>query len=154
MGVESCDDLYEIPKETLQSKFGNKIGEGLYLMSRAIDDRPITTGWCRLRIAHILVGLRIVLEYDRKSIGAEVNWGIRFTEATQVSRLLRQIVEEAVTRIQKSGMESLRVTVKCKMRIPGSRPTLYMGHGPCYNYSRYTSSSLLLPAYYSLFRIH
>ena len=60
MGVESCGDLQKIPLSALQKEFGPKTGQSLYRFCRGEDDRLIRT------------------EKERKSVSAEVNYGIRF----------------------------------------------------------------------------
>ena len=60
MGVENCGDLQKLPLTALQKEFGPKTGQSLYRFCRGEDDRPIRT------------------EKERKSVSAEVNYGIRF----------------------------------------------------------------------------
>ena len=60
MGVENCGDLQKLPLSALQKEFGPKTGQSLYCFCRGEDDRPIRT------------------ERERKSVSAEVNYGIRF----------------------------------------------------------------------------
>lgn len=60
MGVTTCGQLQEIPQSTLQKEFGPKTGLSLYRGCRGQDDRQIKTN------------------QERKSVSAEVNYGIRF----------------------------------------------------------------------------
>lgn len=60
MGVTTCGQLQEIPQSTLQKEFGPKTGLSLYRGCRGQDDRLIKTN------------------QERKSVSAEVNYGIRF----------------------------------------------------------------------------
>jgi DNA repair protein REV1 len=46
----------------LQKEFGPKTGQMLYRFCRGLDDRPVRT------------------EKERKSVSAEINYGIRFTQ--------------------------------------------------------------------------
>ncbi len=62
MNVQTCGDLQVIPLPTLQKEFGPKTGQSLYRFSRGQDDRAIK------------------MEKDRKSVSAEINYGIRFTQ--------------------------------------------------------------------------
>ena len=60
MGVTTCGQLQEIAQSTLQKEFGPKTGLSLYRGCRGQDDRKIQT------------------HQERKSVSAEVNYGIRF----------------------------------------------------------------------------
>ena len=62
MGVETCADLQKFSSQVLQREFGPKTGLLLYQYSRGIDDRTLRT------------------ERERKSVSAEINYGIRFTK--------------------------------------------------------------------------
>ena len=62
MGVELCSDLQKIALQQLQKEFGPKTGQSLYNYCRGIDDRQMK------------------MEQERKSVSAEINYGIRFTE--------------------------------------------------------------------------
>ncbi len=65
MGVHSCQDLQKIQLTTLQKEFGPKKGQSLYRACRGHDDRPIK------------------VEKERKSVSAEINYGIRFAQVSQ-----------------------------------------------------------------------
>ena len=62
MGRETCGDLQGVSLSALQKEFGPKTGQALYSYCRGIDDRPIK------------------VERERKSVSAEINYGIRFTQ--------------------------------------------------------------------------
>ena len=62
MDVYTCDDLQKVSLEALQKEFGPKTGQSLYRYCRGQDDRPIR------------------VERERKSVSAEINYGIRFTQ--------------------------------------------------------------------------
>ena len=64
LGVETCGDLLKLTLSNLQREFGPKTGQTLWNHCRGIDDRP----------------LRVVRE--RKSISAEINYGMRFTQVS------------------------------------------------------------------------
>ena len=61
MNVATCGDLQKLTLDALQKEFGPKTGQSLYRYCRGQDDRPIK------------------IEQQRKSVSAEVNYGIRFT---------------------------------------------------------------------------
>lgn len=60
MNVEKCEDLQKISLNVLQKEFGPKTGQSLHRYCRGEDDRPIK------------------MEQERKSVSAEINYGIRF----------------------------------------------------------------------------
>ena len=62
LGVSTCSDLQKLPLALLQKQFGMKTGQTLYRCCRGTDDRTFRTG------------------AERKSVSAEMNYGIRFTE--------------------------------------------------------------------------
>ncbi|KAF7144242.1 hypothetical protein RHSIM_Rhsim05G0088900 [Rhododendron simsii] len=64
--IQTCGQLRMISKESLQKEFGVKTGDMLWNHSRGIDNR--------------LVG---VIQ-ESKSVGAEVNWGVRFNDMKDV----------------------------------------------------------------------
>lgn len=62
LGVETCSELQKFSPQALQREFGPKTGLVLYQNCRGIDDRALRT------------------ERERKSVSAEINYGIRFTK--------------------------------------------------------------------------
>lgn len=65
MGVKTCSDLQKLSLQALQKEFGQKTGLQLYQYCRGIDDRTLRT------------------ERERKSVSAEINYGIRFKKVSQ-----------------------------------------------------------------------
>jgi len=61
LGVSTCSELQKLPLALLQKQFGMKTGQMLYKCCRGVDDRTFRTG------------------VERKSVSAEMNYGIRFT---------------------------------------------------------------------------
>lgn len=68
LGVETCSDLEKFSSQALQREFGPKTGLQLYQYCRGIDDRTLKT------------------ERERKSVSAEINYGIRFTKVRLISQ--------------------------------------------------------------------
>ena len=60
MGVTTCDDLQKWSLTKLQQEFGPKTGQTLYKRCRGKDNRAVQ------------------LQKERKSVSAEINYGIRF----------------------------------------------------------------------------
>ena len=69
-GVETCFDLQKLTSQMLQREFGPKTGLVLYQYCRGVDDRTLKT------------------ERERKSVSAEINYGIRFTKVREMLVLL------------------------------------------------------------------
>ena len=62
MAVVTCGHLRELSLGHLQKEFGPKTGQMLHKYSLGQDDRPIK------------------MDQERKSVSAEINYGIRFTK--------------------------------------------------------------------------
>ena len=65
MSVSTCGDLQNLSLGALQKEFGPKTGQSLYKYCRGQDDRQIK------------------LEQERKSVSAEINYGIRFKNVSK-----------------------------------------------------------------------
>ncbi|KAK4284534.1 hypothetical protein QN277_001353 [Acacia crassicarpa] len=116
--VHTCGELRNISKDSLQKDFGMKTGEMLWNYSRGIDNR--------------LVG---VIQ-ESKSIGAEVNWGVRFNDMKECESFLINLCKEVALRLHGSGVQGRTFTLKIKKRKKDAEePAKYMGCGDCENMS-------------------
>ncbi|XP_059313959.1 DNA repair protein REV1 isoform X3 [Lycium ferocissimum] len=116
--ITTCGQLRMIPKETLQKDFGSKTGTTLWNYSRGIDDR--------------LVGMI----QESKSIGADVNWGVRFKDLKDVQHFLLNLCKEVSLRLQGCGVIGRKFTLKIKKRrSDAGEPVKYLGCGVCDNLS-------------------
>ncbi|PON58092.1 DNA repair protein, Rev [Trema orientale] len=116
--VYMCGQLRKISKESLQNDFGAKTGEMLWNYSRGIDTR--------------LVGII----QESKSIGAEVNWGVRFKDLKDSQNFLSNLCKEVSLRLQGCGVRGRTFTLKIKKRRKDAEePAKYMGCGDCENLS-------------------
>ncbi|KAK4789684.1 hypothetical protein SAY86_016988 [Trapa natans] len=116
--ISTCGQLQMIPKESLQKEFGLKTGEMLWNFSRGIDDRVV--GSIR----------------ESKSIGAEVNWGVRFKDLKDSKQFLSNLCKEVSMRLQGNGVRGRKFTLKIKKRRKDAEePAKYMGCGDCENLS-------------------
>ncbi|XP_051132548.1 DNA repair protein REV1 isoform X2 [Andrographis paniculata] len=116
--IKTCGQLQLITKESLQKDFGKKTGEMLWNYSRGIDNR--------------LVG---VIQ-ESKSIGAEVNWGVRFMNSDDTQHFLMKLCKEVSLRLQGCGVQGRSFTLKIKKkRSDAGEPVKYMGCGDCQNLS-------------------
>lgn len=120
MSVLTCADLQAVPLHRLKSDFGPKMGQTLYNMCRGIDDRVINQN-----------GMR-------HSVSAEMNYGIRLNQFTELQKLLKEVAEEVQSRLQKIPTKGKTITLKMKVRKPEAPidTVKYMGHGICDSLSR------------------
>ncbi|KAK4476999.1 hypothetical protein RD792_016201 [Penstemon davidsonii] len=120
--IETCGQLRMFTKESLQKDFGMKTGEMLWNYSRGIDNR--------------LVGLI----QESKSIGAEVNWGVRFRDLNDTQHFLKNLCKEVALRLQGCRVQGRSFTLKIKKRRrEAGEPVKYMGCGECVNLSHTTT---------------
>ena len=81
LGVATVGDLVKVSLDKLQKELGHKTGASLYNMARGRDDRELE------------------LDHVRKTISAEVNYGIRFKTAAEAEQFLAQLSEEVAARM-------------------------------------------------------
>ncbi|KAF4799971.1 hypothetical protein TURU_049524 [Turdus rufiventris] len=120
LGIKTCGDLQCASMSKLQKEFGPKTGQMLYRFCRGLDDRPVRT------------------EKERKSVSAEINYGIRFTQPKEAEAFLLNLSEEIQRRLEAAGMKGKRLTLKIMVRKAGApvEPAKYGGHGICDNIAR------------------
>ncbi|XP_052505624.1 DNA repair protein REV1 isoform X2 [Budorcas taxicolor] len=115
LGIRTCGDLQYLTMAKLQKEFGPKTGQMLYRFCRGLDDRPVRT------------------EKERKSVSAEINYGIRFSQPKEAEAFLLNLSEEIQRRLEAVGMKGKRLTLKVMVRKPGApvETAKYGGHGIC-----------------------
>ncbi|XP_017512630.3 DNA repair protein REV1 isoform X5 [Manis javanica] len=120
LGIGTCGDLQSLTMAQLQKEFGPKTGQMLYRFCRGLDDRPVRT------------------EKERKSVSAEINYGIRFTQPKEAEAFLLNLSEEIQRRLEAAGMKGKRLTLKIMVRKPGApvETAKFGGHGICDNIAR------------------
>ncbi|XP_058070060.1 DNA repair protein REV1 isoform X4 [Magnolia sinica] len=73
---------------------------------------------------------------ESKSIGAEVNWGVRLNDLKDSQDFLIKLCKEVSLRLQGCGMQGRTITLKVKKKRKGAMaPRKYMGCGDCENLS-------------------
>ncbi|XP_019421546.1 PREDICTED: DNA repair protein REV1 isoform X2 [Lupinus angustifolius] len=116
--VHTCGQLQMISKASLQKDYGVKTGEMLWNYSRGIDNR--------------MVGAI----QESKSIGADVNWGVRFKDMKDCDHFLINLSKEVSLRLQGCGVQGRTFTLKIKKRRKDAEePAKFMGCGDCENLS-------------------
>eukprot|EP00198_Chlamydomonas_reinhardtii_P004670 XP_001694006.1 deoxycytidyl transferase [Chlamydomonas reinhardtii] len=103
----------------LQKALGAKLGSDLWAHAHGQDER------------------RVEPPKARKSVGAEVNYGIRFTTEEEAERFMGDLAAEVAARLKTAGVKGRSLTLKAKRRLAGApEPAKFMGHGACDNISR------------------
>ncbi|XP_051566138.1 DNA repair protein REV1-like isoform X1 [Myxocyprinus asiaticus] len=127
LGVSTCGDLQHLSMSLLQKEFGPRTGQTLFRFCRGLDDRPVRS------------------EKERKSVSAEMNYNIRFTQVEDAESFLTNLSMEVQKRLESAGQKGRRLTLKVMMRKAGApvEPAKYGGHGICDNLAR---SALLAQA--------
>ncbi|XP_063987117.1 DNA repair protein REV1 isoform X2 [Diachasmimorpha longicaudata] len=120
MNVKSCQDLQKITLGVLQEKFGKKSGEMLFNTCRGIDHSKLHT------------------EHVRKSVSAEINYGIRFQTDNDAREFLIKLAKEVCSRLLKINAKGRCVTLKLMVRAKNApvEPPKFMGHGLCDNFTK------------------
>ncbi|KAF2722330.1 DNA repair protein [Polychaeton citri CBS 116435] len=120
IGIKLVKDIRETSKEKLVNTLGPKTGEKLWEYSRGIDRAE--------------VGDHVV----RKSVSAEVNWGVRFENQEQVDEFMHGLCGELQKRLSKEGVRGKLLTIKIMIRAKDAPldPPKHLGHGRCDTYNK------------------
>lgn len=117
LNVQTCSQLRALSLLFMQTEFGERHGQLFYEVSRGIDVTPVQP-------------LK-----PRKSIGAEVSWGVRFkdNEGEKVTKFLSDLADEVSSRVLAAGACGSKVVFKVYKRRLNADMTGYkhLGHGPC-----------------------
>lgn len=82
----------------MQSELGKKGGETIQEQARGIDKRPLN------------------FDHERKSVSADVNYGIRFNTREEALNFLESLSAEVHTRLVETGMRARCLTLKLLVR--------------------------------------
>ncbi|KAK4239799.1 hypothetical protein C8A03DRAFT_32074 [Achaetomium macrosporum] len=120
IGVKFVKDLRETSKERLVSVLGPKTGEKLWEYARGIDRAE--------------VGEQPV----RKSVSADVNWGIRFVNQEEAEEFVRNLCRELERRLLNEGVRGRNLTMKIMRRALDAPldPAKHLGHGKCDTFTK------------------
>lgn len=127
LGVRTCSDLQRLTQSQLQREFGAKTGSALYRHCRGKDDRVLNFG------------------HQRKSVSAEVNYGIRFTNQEEAAVFIQHLAGEVSSRLRKVRSKGRCITLKLMVRAKAApiETAKFLGHGVC---DQVTRSSTLATA--------
>lgn len=120
LGAILVKDIRDIPKERLISALGPKTGIRMWEYARGIDQTE--------------VGDQVV----RKSVSAEVNWGIRFVNQDQADDFVRSLCEELNRRLIENLVKGKQLTLKIMRRSIDAplEPVKHLGHGKCDTFNK------------------
>lgn len=115
LGVATCGDLLRIPLKLLQTEFGPKNGQKFYDFARGIDHKEVQN---------------TIL---RKSVSADVNYGIRMKVVEEFISFFGELSEEIHRRMVTAQVVGQTITLKLLVRHPDApfEPAKYMGCGKC-----------------------
>ncbi|KAL9025022.1 MAG: hypothetical protein Q9196_006080 [Gyalolechia fulgens] len=120
IGVKFAKDVRELTKERLINTLGPKTGAKIWDYSRGIDRAE--------------VGDQII----RKSVSAEVNWGIRFVTQDQADEFVQSLCEELHKRLINERVKGGQLTMKVMRRAADAPldPPKHLGHGKCDTFNK------------------
>jgi len=120
LSIRYVKDIRECTKEKLISKLGPKTGEKLWDYARGID---------RTEVGDVVI---------RKSVSAEVNWGVRFENQDQVDEFMESLCCELEKRLVKEKVKGRQLTLKLMRRAADAPldPPKHLGHGKCDTYNK------------------
>ncbi|KAM0442565.1 hypothetical protein ACHAQK_004261 [Fusarium lateritium] len=123
IGVTHVRDLREASKERLTSILGPKTGEKLREYARGIDRTEVGE------------------QPPRKSVSAEVNWGIRFISQPEAEEFIYNLCKELEKRLLNENVKGKQLTMKIMRRSLDAPldPLKSLGHGKCDTFSKSTA---------------
>lgn len=120
IGVKLVKDIRQTSKERLISVLGPKTGEKLWDYARGIDRTE--------------VGEQPI----RKSVSADVNWGIRFISQAEAEEFVYNLCKELESRLLNEGVKGKNLTMKIMRRALDAPldPAKHLGHGKCDTFTK------------------
>jgi len=114
-GVERCEELQKWALPRLQASFGPKLGTALYKHCRGQDERALES------------------EHVRKSVSAEVNYGVRLQSLDECQAFVRELAEEVQRRLEAIDKQGSCITLKLMVKAKEAplQSAKFMGHGVC-----------------------
>ncbi|KAF4455054.1 DNA repair protein REV1 [Fusarium austroafricanum] len=123
IGVVHVKDLREISKERLTSLLGPKTGKRLREYACGIDRSEVGE------------------QPPRKSVSAEVNWGIRFINQPEAEEFIYNLCKELEKRLLNENVKGKQLTMKIMRRSMDAPldPPKPLGHGKCDTFNKSTT---------------
>jgi len=119
-GVTYVKDIRDLSKERLVNILGPKTGDKIWNYARGID---------RQEVGDVVV---------RKSVSAEVNWGVRFETQEQAEEFVDSLCGELTRRLLREGVKGKQLTMKIMRRAADAPldPPKQLGHGKCDTFNK------------------
>ncbi|UKZ66711.1 uncharacterized protein TrAtP1_007882 [Trichoderma atroviride] len=120
LGVKFVKDLRDVPKDRLVSILGPKTSDKLNDYARGIDRSEVGE------------------QPPRKSVSAEVNWGIRFISQAEAEEFVYNLCKELEKRLVNEQVKGRNLTMKIMRRALDAPldPTKHLGHGKCDSFNK------------------
>ncbi|KAF7541369.1 hypothetical protein G7Z17_g11963 [Cylindrodendrum hubeiense] len=120
IGVTFVKDIRDVSKERLTSALGPKTSEKLRDYARGIDRTEVGE------------------QPPRKSVSAEVNWGIRFINQPEAEEFVYNLCKELEKRLLNEQVRGKQLTVKIMRRSMDAPldPAKHLGHGKCDTFNK------------------
>ncbi|KAE9381701.1 DNA repair protein [Stipitochalara longipes BDJ] len=120
VGVKFVKDVRQLTKDRLMTVLGPKTGEKIWDYSRGIDRTE--------------VGEQVV----RKSVSAEVNWGIRFISQPEAEEFVQNLCIELQRRLVEQRVKGRQLTMKIMRKAADAPldPPKHLGHGKCDTFNK------------------
>lgn len=120
-GLAKCGDVGDL--QSLQGILGAKMGQKVWEMVKDGGSASSTT--------------KIPPLTQRKSIGNDVTWAVRFEEETDVLTFIERLSERVFKRQEDLSLSGTKIQVKVMRRREGEGESIKrMGHGICDNFSK------------------
>ncbi|KDQ08873.1 hypothetical protein BOTBODRAFT_59081 [Botryobasidium botryosum FD-172 SS1] len=120
-GTTTCGDIAEnVSKDALRQTLGNVMGEKIWGFVRGVDSTELNG------------------DQKRKSVSAEVNYGIRFETSAHAEAFISRLSEEVARRLQAINVRGASLTLKVMKRDPTApkEPPKFLGHGACETFNK------------------
>ncbi|KGQ12134.1 DNA repair protein rev1 [Beauveria bassiana D1-5] len=120
LGIRHVKDLRQLSKEKLTAVLGPKTGEKLAEYARGIDRTEVGG------------------QPPRKSVSAEVSWGIRFITQQEAEDFVISLCAELEKRLLNEQVKGRHLTVKIMRRSLDAPldPAKHLGHGKCDTFNK------------------
>ncbi|KAL1888205.1 deoxycytidyl transferase [Ceratocystis pirilliformis] len=119
-GISLVKDLRGLSKDWLSTLLGPKTGERLWEYAHGIDKTEVGD------------------QPPRKSVSAEVSWGIRFVNQAEAEEFVFNLCKELETRLINEQVKGRNLTVKIMKRAANApfNTSKHLGHGVCDTFNK------------------
>ncbi|KAJ6445866.1 telomerase reverse transcriptase [Purpureocillium lavendulum] len=131
LGIKFVKDIRDVSREKLISALGPKTGEKLAEYARGIDRSEVGE------------------QPPRKSVSAEVNWGIRFISQAEAEEFVFNLCKELEKRLLAEQVKGKHLTMKIMRRSLDAPldPAKHLGHGRCDTFNKSSAFGVATHSY-------